>query len=285
MPNTAKGVWLALISTALFTLVGVLVRWLSESLDVFQILLFRQMVFMVVLLPAMLKAGRALFQPKFVALHCYRVVGAFIALYGGFVTVAHIPLADATALSFTQVLFVAVISSYFLGEQVNLRRLVTIGVGFIGVMLVVQPQFSDEDFYFILLGLIAAIGAAAAVISVRKMAQTESRLILLVYQAVFVGAVALFPAILNWQTPNAEQWALLLLVGIISSCAQWIGITAYKWGEANVVSNVEYAKMVYSMALGYWLFDELPNTLAFFGAGLIIASAIVPLLLTKKSKR
>lgn len=279
LSTTTKGVFLALLSTALFTLVGVLVRLLNESIDLFQILLSRQIVFIALLTPAMLRSIDLLIKPQRPALHLLRISGAFCALYLGFFTVSNIPLADATALGFTQVLFVALISGLFLSERVNRSRWFTILVGFAGVILVVQPVFSDTPLLFLLSGLGGALGAAIAVVCVREIAQSESRVVLLAYQAIFVGLIALVPSLMVWQWPTLSEWGLLLAVGVISSLAQWLGVTAYKLGEANVIANVEYAKMLYSVLFGYWFFTEIPNALALAGMVLIIASAIWPLVI------
>ena len=276
LSDPAKGIALALISNALFILVGVIVRELSQSIDIFQILLFRQLVFVTLLMPSIISNIDAMLHPKMVSMHVWRVTGAFIALYFSFLTVSNIPFADATALGFLKVLFVAVISRLFLKENVGWARMTTILVGFTGVMLVVQPTLESESLFYVGTGLVAALGAAIAVICVRKMANVESKTVVLAYQAIFVGAVALIPAIIEWQWPTWSELALLVLVGVISSIGQWFGVTAYKWGEANVVSNVEYSQMIYSMVLGYLLFAELPNSLALIGAAVIVFSAIIP---------
>ena len=285
LPDTVKGVLLALVSTALFVTVGVLVRILSERIDVFQILFFRQLVFITVLLPAMRNNIKTLMKPRLVKLHLLRVTGAFCALSLGFITVSNMPLAEATALGFTKVLFVALISSTFLSESINSSRKFTLLVGFLGVMLVVQPSFDNMVITYSLTGLGAALGAAVAVICVRKITQTEPTITLLAYQAIFVGALALIPAIVNWQWPTMVELTLLLSVGGISSVAQWIGVTAYKYGEANVVANVEYAKMIYSLILGYYIFSELPDIISLTGASLILASVFLPHVLMKLAKR
>ena len=284
LPPVAKGVLLALMSTALFTLVGVLVRILSDDIGVFQILFFRQLVFVTLLMPAIVKNIDLLLKPKHLKLHTFRILGAFTALSLGFVTVSNIPLADATALGFTQVLFVAAVSYLFLAEKVSASRLFTIITGFIGVMMVVQPSFEQTSLTYTLLGLAGAFGAAVAVICVRKVAQVESKITLLAYQAIFVGLMALVPSMMSWTWPNGEQLLLLVCVGVLSSIAQWIGITAYKYGEANVIANVEYVKIIYSMAIGYWLFTEAPNGLAIFGGLTIILSAILPMMIRSKSQ-
>lgn len=276
LSDPAKGIALALISNALFILVGVIVRELSQSIDIFQILLFRQLVFVTLLMPSIISNIDAMLHPKMVSMHVWRVTGAFIALYFSFLTVSNIPFADATALAFLKVLFVAVISRLFLKENVGCARMTTILIGFTGVMLVVQPSLESESMFYVGTGLVAALGAAIAVICVRKMANVESKTVVLAYQAIFVGAVALIPAIIEWQWPTWSELALLVLVGVISSIGQWFGVTAYKWGEANVVSNVEYSQMIYSMVLGYLLFAELPNSLALIGASVILFSAVMP---------
>ena len=185
-------------------------------------------------------------------------------------------------LGFTQVLFVAAVSYLFLSEAVSASRLFTIITGFIGVMMVVQPSFEQTSMTYTLLGLLAAFGAAVAVICVRKVAQVESKITLLAYQAIFVGLMALLPSLLNWTWPTGEQLLLLVCVGVLSSIAQWVGVTAYKYGEANVIANVEYVKIIYSLILGYWLFAEAPNGLAITGTLVIILSAILPMLYKKK---
>ena len=126
------------MSNALFVIVGVCVRYLSETIDVFQILLFRQLVFITVLIPAIWKNIDILMKPRLVKLYSLRVIAAFFALLLGFVTVSNMPLAEATALGFTTVLFVALISGKLLKESVGKSRQLTLGAGFIGVMLVVQ---------------------------------------------------------------------------------------------------------------------------------------------------
>ena len=276
LSHQQQGIFLALISTALFVLTGVFVRILSERFEIFQILLFRQLIFILVLLPAIRGTLSELLKPRLIHLHVLRVSGAFLALYLGYLAVSNIPLADATALGFTQVLFVAVISWWFLGESVGYRRTATILTGFVGVLLVVQPSFLDAGFIYILAGLIGALGAAVAVTCVRIIAQSQSRTVLLVYQAVFVGLMALVPSLYLWQWPGLSDWWLLIAVGLLSSIAQWIGITAYKLAEANVVANVEYSKMVYSVVLGYWLFGEAPGVAASIGVVVIISSAFLP---------
>ena len=276
-PNS-KGVTLALISTALFTIVGVFVRKLSADYDTFQVLFFRQLIFMLMLAPAIVKNMDILLKPNKIPLHILRILGAFTALYFGFITVSNIPFADATAVGFLQVLFVAIIARIALGEQVTGSRIFTIVVGFIGVMMVVRPTFEDSQLIYIFSGVVASLGAAVAVICVRKVAQSEPKITLMAYQALAIGFIALIPTLFLWRTPTVEDFILLLLVGVISSIAQYVGISAYKWVQANIIANVEYVKIIYSLFIGMVIFAEVPDTWSIIGASVILSSALIPMM-------
>ncbi|OAN13358.1 hypothetical protein A3K86_15070 [Photobacterium jeanii] len=278
IPNTTKGVLLALVSTALFVVVGMIVRMLSDTIDTFQILFFRQLIFIAVLMPAIARNLDILVKPKQIKLHTMRIIGAFTALYLGFVTVSQLPFADAQALGFLQVLFVALISRSFLAETVSPSRWFTIAVGFVGVILIVQPSFYAASFTYVITGVIAAIGAAVAVICVRKVAQTEPQITLLTYQAVFIGLIAFIPSLNHWHWPTWQELSLLILVGLLSSVGQWVGVTAYKYGQANIIANVQYVSIIYSLILGFLIFAETPNLIAITGTGVLILSAALPLL-------
>ena len=71
---------------------------------------------------------------------------------------------------------------------------------------------------------------------------------------------------------------LLLLVGIISSFAQYVGISAYKWAQANIIANVEYVKIIYSLIIGLVVFSEIPDLWSMIGALIILISALIPLI-------
>jgi drug/metabolite transporter (DMT)-like permease len=277
LPPTSKGVTLALISTALFTIVGVFVRKLSADYDTFQILFFRQLIFMMMLIPAITNNIQILLNPKKLPLHILRILGAFTALYFGFITVSNIAFADATALGFLQVLFVAIIARLVLSEEMTGSRIFTIAVGFIGVITVVRPTFEDSQAIYILSGVVASIGAAVAVICVRKVAQSEPKITLMAYQAFAIGFIALMPTLFLWRTPTIEDFALLLLVGIISSIAQYVGISAYKWTQANIIANVEFVKIIYSILIGMIIFSEIPDSWSMIGASVILTSALIPM--------
>ena len=285
LTDNQKGVCLALISTAVILCVAIVVRLVSDRIHVFQIVFFRQLVLIALLLPAICRNAKTLRHSKNLLQHAFRVIGAFSGLCLGFLTVSNLPLAEATALSFTNILFVAVLSTVVLGEHVGWSRRLTIAIGFTGVVLVVQPSFDNLTLTYTLTGLAGAFGAAVAAICIKWISRTEPVLSLMVYQALFVGLLAFIPTLFVWQWPTMEELLLLLLIGGLASLGQWISMTAFSLGEANIVTNVQYIKIVYSMVLGYLIFSETPNSLAILGAAVILCSGIIPVVRSRMKKQ
>ncbi|PHX03648.1 hypothetical protein [Vibrio splendidus] len=102
---------------------------------------------------------------------------------------------------------------------------------------------------------------------------------MLAHQAIFVGGVALIPPLIEWQWPTWYELVLLVLVGVISSIGQWFGVTAYKWGEANMGTWFRMLSSHRESTHDSWLllYAELPNTIA-----VIVFSAIMPFVIKLK---
>lgn len=115
---------------------------------------------------------------------------------------------------------------------------------------------------------------AIAVISVRRLSQTESTATLLIYQAVFVGVLAAIPLFWLWVTPDLPGLLLLLAMGAIATVGQWVGVKALRLGEASVVGNIQYVQLIFAAILGYLFFSEVPDTYTLVGAAIIIGSSI-----------
>ena len=118
------------------------------------------------------------------------------------------------------------------------------------------------------------MGAAVAVVSVRKLAATESTATLLLYQSVFVGLLAGVPLFWLWVTPDIADFTFLIAMGLIAALAQWVGIISLRLGEASVISTIKYTELLFAAMLGLIVFGELPEKSTLLGACVIIGSAI-----------
>lgn len=274
MSDNLQGVFWALVATALFAAVAAMAKVVVGDYHVLQILFFRQVVVLLSALPSILGTFPQGLKTKHPVLHGCRLLGAFVALSSGIWAVALLPLTTATTLAFAQVFFVALLALVFLDEAVGLRRLSAIAIGFAGVLIVMRPGVDGIATVHALVPVGGALGAAIAVVCVRRLSQTDSTATLLAYQAIFVGVLAGLPLFWLWVTPTLSDLVFLLAMGAVAAIAQWIGVRALRLGEVSLIGNIEYMKLVYAMLFGYALFAEVPDGHTLLGAAIIVGSSI-----------
>lgn len=284
MTNNLKGICWALVATAMFAIVAAMAKIAVKDYHVLQILFFRQVIVFLSSLPSIAASFPDSLKTQHSLLHSFRLLGAFVALSCGIWAVAVLPLTVAITLGFAQVFFVALLSMYFLKEAVGIHRVGAVVAGFIGVVVVIRPGIDGLLGVYSIIPITAALGAAVAVISVRKLSQTESTATLLVYQAVFVGVLAGVPLLWLWETPDLSGFILLVTMGLLATVGQWVGVKALRLGEASVIGNIEYLKLVYAAILGYFIFNELPDRFTLLGGAIIVGSSMYLLYREKLAK-
>ena len=245
-----------------------------KDYHVLQILFFRQIVVFLSSLPAIAKSFPNSLKTQYPLDHIFRLLGAFIALSCGIWAVSVLPLTTAITIGFAQVFFIALLALYFLNETVGPHRIAAVCVGFFGVVVVMRPGVNGLLDIHVLIPIAAALGAAVAVISVRKLSQTESTATLLVYQAVFVGVLAGIPLFWLWVTPGISGLLFLLAMGVAATSGQWVGVKALRLGEASVIGNIQYVQLIYAALLGFFIFGETPDRYTIIGAVIIISSSV-----------
>ncbi len=187
---------------------------------------------------------------------------------------ALLPLTTAITLNFAKVLFVSLLALWVLKEPVGPRRLAAVGVGFIGVIIAMRPGHEGVLDLNALVPLAGALGAAVAMVSVRRLSQTESTATLLVHQAVFVGLAAAMPMYWVWITPDLQDFMFLTAMGVLATLAQWLGVMALRLGEASVLGNLEYTQLIWAVIIGYLVWVEVPDAYTLIGAAIIIGSSL-----------
>jgi drug/metabolite transporter (DMT)-like permease len=274
MSKNTEGILLALVATALFTVVAALGKLASAEYHVLQILFIRQIIVLLSVLPAVSQNFPQNLKTLYPVLHGLRMAGAFIALAGGLWAVSVLPLTTALVLMFSQTFFVALLAAWFLGEGIGLHRVVSVLGGFLGVIIVMRPGADGFASVMVLVPVAAAAGAAVAVTCVRKLSQTETTATLLSWQGMFVALMSGVPMFWFWRTPNLHDLVLLLGIGLVATLAQWTGIKALRCGEASLVSSMKYTELIYAGLLGYWMFSDVPDGWTLTGAAIIVAAAL-----------
>ena len=273
-PENVKSVFWALLATAMFSVAAAMAKVAVNDFHVLQILFFRQIIVFLSCLPTIATSFPASLKTQHPKTHGARLLGAFVALSCGIWAVSVLPLTTATTLGFAQVLFVALLAWVFLKEAVGIHRLSAILMGFFGVVIVMRPGVEGIFNMNALIPIMGAVGAGVAIISVRKLSQTESTATLLVYQALFVGALAGIPLIWLWTAPDLMGTLFLLGMGVVAAAANWAGVKALRLGEASIVGNIQYMQLIYAALLGLLIFNEIPDLYTVSGAAFIIGSSI-----------
>ena len=272
LPGNVRGAIYVMTAGMIFTAASGFVKELGGEISVFQILLIRQATMTVAVLPVILHNFPDALRTKSLTLQFVRVFFAMIAMIGGFLSIQHMPLADATALSFAKSLFVTIFAIIFLKEVAGLSRWAATIIGFGGVLIIVQPSADGVDVYA-LYAVAGAAGAAMVMIIIRHLSQFDRSVTILSYQAILVGVTMLPLAIYYWVPPTLEQWLMMFAIGLLSVGGQFTNIAGFRVGEATAMAPMDYARMVFAVLIGMTLFLEVPSWATIAGSTVIIATS------------
>jgi len=283
-----KAILCVLGAAATFALAAAAVKALRGEVPVMQVILFRNLLAIPVLLAlavlAARKAGRnaslaALLTTRQPFAHAQRVLWGLLGMFGSFYGYVHLPLATVTALSFTMPFFLAGLSVLMLGETLQRGRMLAMLAGFGGVLVMLRPWEGLEQTGLplvpVLVVLAGALGWALAMITIRRMGENgESGATIVLWFALggtVVGAVAALP---GWAWPDGRQWALLVAVGVISAFAQLLMTAAYRSGDTTLIAPFEYSGILWTTALGALIWEEWPDAWSAVGIAILVAGGL-----------
>ena len=252
----------------------VLIKLLSTDYDTFQIVFFRSTV---ALLPISIliarSGGRQAIRTTRPGGHVLRSLIGTSALLCFFYSYKLMPLADVYAIHFAGPLFLTALSGPMLGEPVGWRRWSAVAVGFIGVVVMIQPGTGVFS-AIALIPLLGAVFYAFAMIFVRKLSRTETNAAIVFYftlTGIGVGFIGMLP---DWKTPDAAGLALLTSVGILGGCAQILMTQAFRSAPAATLAPFEYTAMIWAVLFGYLIFADFPTPPIMIGALIVAASGL-----------
>ena len=262
-----------MVAAGFFATMAAVIKLLGEQLHVTQIMFLRQMGMLLIMSPRLLTDPRGSFRTTRLDLQMIRLVLALIAMTCGFTAIIHMPLPDATALGFAKSFFVTIFAVIILKEIVGPYRWAAVTVGFIGVLIMLQPGSSGFSHYS-LLAVIGAAAAGAVMVIIRLLSRTESSHTIMSYQATGVALVMVIPAILYWRPLDPFLWLMVAILAITSYVGQRLNVLAFTRGEASLLASLDYVRLLYAVVLGFFLFNQLPQFTTVVGAAIIVAAAI-----------
>jgi len=256
-----------------FALMVNLVRHLTQSLDPLQVVFFRNAFGLLAMLPWLLRHGPAVLRTAHLGLHALRAAIGIVAMVCWFTTLALLPLAEATALSFTAPIFTSVLAMLLLGEVMRARRWSATVVGFAGALIILRPGFTSLQ-PAALLAIVTALVWAGSTILVKVMARTESAGAIVTWLVLFSTPVSLLAALFVWQTPTLAQLGLAALLGTAGSIGHFCMTRALAVAEASAVMPFDYLRLPVVALIAYLAFGEVPDLWVWLGGAVIAASGL-----------
>jgi drug/metabolite transporter (DMT)-like permease len=274
LPGNIRGVIWIMLSAFWLTGMAVSIKIAGETLSAWQIVLLRALIALVFVSPALARQGFGKLRTNRLRVHILRSVFGFGGIVSLVFAVTHLELALATTLGFTRTLFVIVLALMFLGERLNAKRAIATIVGFCGVVICTQPGSGGEVSLWVLVGLSAAVFAAAVSTTIKNLTRTESPITILVWSYFIMGSFAAVPAILTWKTPDLREVVIILVMAVFSTLGQTCTVLGLRAGEATAVAPFDYSRLLYATAAGFFIFTEVPTLATFIGAAIIVASTL-----------
>ncbi len=205
-------------------------------------------------------------------------VRAFLGMFGMFLNfgaVTMLPLAEHTSINFTSVMWAVILSALVLHEKIGPWRWGAVALGFAGVIIIAQPG----DGHIPMFGALTALGSAFMIalisIQIRDLARTEDSVTIVFYFALFTTPLLALSLPFVSIEKTAEQWLLLLALGLSGLVGQILLTMALRYGQVASVIVMDYSSLIWAALLGLLIFDRLPPATTWLGAPLIVGAGVV----------
>ena len=291
--NNPKGIVYILIAMMVFSVQDGIMKHIYNFVSLYEIYLIRTVIsFVLILIFLIITKQPIVFRTQYLVLTITRVILFFFGFSSFYVSLTVLPLGTATALFFVTPFLITIFAHFFLKEEIGIRRWSAIVVGFIGVYITLNPDFSNFN-YLSLLPILCAFCYSLSMIIIKKTSDKDS-----VYTQTFtfyIGAIILsiiFYFVIGdgqYNTSNHpasqfifREWfvdfnnniLLMAATGVTATLAFLFLFTAYSIASPAVVSPFEYSILFWSPLVGWLYFDEIPSLNTVIGILIIVSSGI-----------
>lgn len=281
--NRRLGIAVALLGMLLFALNDVMGKWLVATYSVGQVLLLRSVAALVVLVPLLWHNRTRLFPIERPWVQLARVVAASFEVFAFYYAVITLPLADVMTYWLAAPIYVAAASPWLLGERVGPWRWAAILVGFVGVVVALQPGATTFSLP-ILVSLVGSFMFGFMTLGARMLRGTADGALVL-WQTLGALVAGLATAPFGWVTPTPGDFALLSLLGVVAMLAHLLMARSLKLADAATVAPIQYTLLVWAILFGWLIFGDVPGEAILVGAGLIIFSGLAIWLRERRAGR
>ncbi|MCP4486282.1 MAG: DMT family transporter [Gammaproteobacteria bacterium] len=273
--NTVKGIVALVIATLFFAGQDAITKHLAESMPVIQIIFVRFFFFIIfALVYATRRIGiKRAFRSELPAQQIMRGL-LIVGEIGLFAWCLHfMGLAEMHAIFACFPLVITALSVPILGEQVGWRRWMAVFIGFIGTLIIIRPGNGEFNFYAVLV-LVCVLMFSIYNLLTRKVSRVDHFETSLIYFGLVGFLVSLIAIPFYWQQVNTDQTFWLLTISVTSIIGHLLLIKALQLAPAVILQPFNYFVLVWAIIIGYLVYDEILDTTALLGAGLVVLSGI-----------
>ena len=291
--NNPRGIILILLAMMVFSVQDGIMKHIYSFVSLYEVYLIRTVVsFVLILLFLILTKKPIVFKSQYPILTFCRVILFFFGFSSFYISLTILPLGTATALFFVTPFLVTIFAHFFLKEEIGPRRWAAVVVGFVGVYITLNPDFSNFN-YLSLLPILCAFCYSSSMIIIKITSEKDS-----VYTQTFsfyIGAI-IFSIIFyftigdgrfnisdhpasqfifrEWFVDLENSILFMIATGITASVAFLLLFKAYSIASPAVVSPFEYSILLWSILIGWFYFDEIPSFSTVMGILIIVSSGI-----------
>ena len=273
--QTQQGILLIVLGLVIAASTGAIMKLLSDDFSAYQISWLRFTGFAIIMLPlVLLKFGRSALRPPRPAVQVFRG----ISMAGGtvfFVIGAHtIDFADAIAILYAYPFLLTVLAVFFLQERVRWIGWIGVSGGFIGVLLVMRPEFETINAGSLFVFLCAVIVSIQMVMN-RKLGAVSHPFITSFWGTTIAACTLTFVIPFSWKPIGSEHLGLILLMILSGAISQILIVFAFAKSVASTLAPFTYFEIIAAVAIGYIVFDTLPDWVSWLGILLIVVSGLI----------
>ena len=263
-----------LASAASFSVMTTLIKYLGTDYPAPLQAFYRQAAGLLVLAPWILRHPVRAFATTRPGILIFRSAAGTVGMIMSFYAFQKMPLADANALSFTRTLWLVPLAIFVVREKVGLQRIGASVVGFLGVLLMVQPHGAG-GFGWPQMAMLASSLLFAFTVTGMKVMTRDHPPSTLLYWSATLGFVLAAPfAFFYWRTPSLKDLALLAAMGVVATINQATYIKGMQLGDAAAMAPMDYTRLLFSAVAGFLLFNEVPGLLTLAGAAVVVVSTL-----------
>ena len=273
LPPAIEAALLMVLGAACVALQNGMIRIVSAEIHTFEIVFFRNLFGLAAMLPFLGGIGLGMFRTHHTGQLLLMSVWHLLGMVGFFLAIVYLPLAEVIALAFSKPLFATVGAALILREVVRARRWSAVALGFVGVLIVLQPGAQAISPYAVLVLLGALMGAITSLM-IKRLTATEAISTIVWYQALFATVLALPLCLLQWRMPDPMGWLLLIAIGALGTVSWLTATRAFFLIDASAVVPFEFLRLPFAALVAYLWFAEVPSVWTWLGGALIFGTSI-----------